>query len=145
MSDDVSLFLELVRVETLWYEQLSDELQAAHGLPLSSYDVLQVIDSVEGCRVQDISREIGITVGAVSKSVDRLQQAGWVQRRPNPADRRSSLIALTDSGARLVAASAPFVASSLRERLGALDRTERAALVGALAKLRAGFETAPPR
>lgn len=145
MTDDLSLFLALVRVETLWYEQLSDEVQAAHGLPLSSYDVLQVIDSVEGCRVQDISREIGITVGAVSKSVDRLEQSGWVRRRANPSDRRSSLIELTASGARLVAEVAPLVASSLHERLGALDRAERAALSGALAKLRAGFETAPAR
>jgi DNA-binding MarR family transcriptional regulator len=140
MSDDLSLFLALVRVETLWYEQLSDELQAAHGLPLSSYDLLQVAGSVEGCRVQDLSREIGITVGAVSKAVDRLEQAGWVARRPNPADRRSSIVEPTDAGAALVAAARPLVAASLRVRLDVLEPAERRALAGALAKLRTALE-----
>lgn len=136
MSDDLALFTQLVRVETLWYEQLSDELQAAHGLPLSTYDVLNVIAAVDDCRVQDIAREIGITVGAVSKAIDRHEQAGWVARRANPADRRSSLIELTDEGRGRLDEATPLVTASLRSRLAALDAGRRAALADALAVLR---------
>ncbi|NQE87935.1 winged helix DNA-binding protein [Nocardia terpenica] len=35
----------------------------------------------------------------------RLERKGWVARQPNPADRRSSLLALTDEGRRLVDAA----------------------------------------
>ncbi|MCD5347558.1 MarR family transcriptional regulator [Agromyces sp. H3Y2-19a] len=141
MSADLALFLQLVRVETLWYERLSDELQAAHGLPLSSYDVLNVVATVEACRVQDIAREIGITVGAVSKAVDRHEQAGWVARRANPADRRSSLVELTGEGRRLLDEATPLVATSLRARLAVLDAGRRAALADALAALREALDS----
>ena len=35
---------------------------------------------------------------ATSQGIERLGGQGWVTRRPNPADRRSSLLVLTDAG-----------------------------------------------
>jgi DNA-binding MarR family transcriptional regulator len=58
-----------------------------------------VIDRyAEQARVQDLSHDIGITVGAASKLVDRLERDGLAVRSPNPANWRSSLIALTGRG-----------------------------------------------
>ena len=65
------------------------------------------VDREAGRLNQDLSDDIGITVGAASKLVDRLERDGLVSKGPNPADRRSSLIALTTAlqrpRARLVA------------------------------------------
>jgi DNA-binding MarR family transcriptional regulator len=49
-------------------------------------------------RVQELSRELSITIGAASKLVDRLENAKLATRRPHPEDRRSSLVSLTAAG-----------------------------------------------
>jgi len=91
--------------------------------------------------VLDIVRTVGITVGAASKAVDRLEEAGWCRRRVNEQDRRSSLLTVTPAGARLLARARPTFEQELSERLAgvaserALDQTARV-----LATLRAALE-----
>jgi DNA-binding MarR family transcriptional regulator len=69
---------------------------------------LQAMGAIEGrggdARVLDVSTDLGITPGAASKVVDRLEREGLVVRRANPADRRSSLVDLTQEGAAALAA-----------------------------------------
>lgn len=139
-ADELDLFFALVRAETRWFERLDDEVHAAHGAHLGSYDVLRVIASVDGCRVQDIVREIGITVGAASKSVDRLEAAGLAERRANPADRRSSHLSPTAAGRRLLGEVTPTVEGSIHDRLARLSPTDRRTLRTAIAALRATFD-----
>src|ERR1700724_2811850 len=43
-----------------------------------------------------------ISSGGMTNRIDRLEQAGLVERRPDPNDRRGKLIALTAAGRRLV-------------------------------------------
>ncbi|WP_433192403.1 MarR family winged helix-turn-helix transcriptional regulator [Nocardia sp. CA-107356] len=71
-----------------------------------------------GARVADLASEFAAGVGAISKGVDRLEKQGWVVRQPNPLDRRSSLLALTDDGVRLVEAAEKTFAQRLIELLG---------------------------
>ena len=52
-------------------------------------------------RVQELRTELGITVGAASKLVDRLERDGLVVRTAHPHDRRSSLVTLTAPGSVL--------------------------------------------
>lgn len=49
---------------------------------------------------RDLARRLLISSGTVTTMVDRLEQAGLVERSANPADRRSLLIVLTDKGRR---------------------------------------------
>jgi len=88
-------------------------------------------------RVQDIATDLQITVGATSKLVDRLEADGTARRVPNPNDRRSSLISLTDEGASLLDAGMATVeevlARSLPER--SLAGAELDGVTGALQRL----------
>ena len=135
------LFEDLVRAETRLYNALDARLRERHGLALGQYELLQIMSRREGCRVLDIVREVGITVGAASKAVDRLEAAGWCRRRVNDQDRRSSLLTVTPAGARLLARARPTFEQELAERLAAvasaraLDQTARV-----LATLRAELE-----
>ena len=43
-----------------------------------------------------------ISSGGMTNRLDRLERAGFVERRPDPNDRRGKLIALTDSGKRVI-------------------------------------------
>lgn len=97
------LFMDLVRVETRLWNAVDARLQAEHGLRLGQFDLMTVIAGRDDCRVLDLVREIAITVGAASKSVDRLVAAGWCHRLANPADGRSSFLELTPEGNRVLA------------------------------------------
>src|ERR1041384_3186887 len=46
----------------------------------------------------EIAREIGLTPGAVTGMVDRLERAGLVRREVDPNDRRRVVVTATDSG-----------------------------------------------
>src|SRR3546814_515959 len=73
--------------------------------------------SSDVCSSDLVSESIGITVGAASKLVDRLEREGLVARRPNPADRRSSLVLLTDAGSTAFTEASEVRTRALRELL----------------------------
>jgi MarR family transcriptional regulator, organic hydroperoxide resistance regulator len=86
-----------------------------------------VIDTIPGCRVYDIANELGITTGGTSKLVDRIEASGYCRRLPNPDDRRSSLLELTEEGRRMLAEAGTAFDDELQHRLGAAlpERTLR--------------------
>jgi MarR family multiple antibiotic resistance transcriptional regulator len=114
VADLMQVFADLVRYETRLYNLLGERLRAEHGLSAGQFEFLQLIERRDRCRVQDLANEFAITVGATSKAVDRLEAAGWVSRKPNPANRRSSLLALTPAGKRLLDAATPTFENELR-------------------------------
>lgn len=69
-------------------------------------------------RVADLAAKFAIGVGASRKGHDRLQRAGWFTRQPNPADRRSWLLVLTEQGAHLVRAAEVTVTECVGELIG---------------------------
>lgn len=103
--DPAGLFSTLIRYETELWDAVEARLRDAHGLDLSWFEPMQVIHRTPSCRVHDIAAALSITVGGTSKLVDRIEAAGWCERRPNPGDSRSSLIELTAAGRRLLAAA----------------------------------------
>src|ERR1700744_639478 len=95
-----ALFSELVRLEVELWGAVEGRGRAEHGMALGSYEGMAVVARQPGCRVHDIATALSITVGGVSKIVDRLEAAGYCARRANPADRRWSIIELTAPRAR---------------------------------------------
>lgn len=51
----------------------------------------------------ELARHTGLTSGATTAMLDRLEKAGFIERRPNPDDRRGTLIAPAKSGAERAA------------------------------------------
>lgn len=97
----MDFFAALIRYEVRLWSVVDSALRQQGLVSAATLQSLEVIDRHgEHGRVQDVSADIGITVGAASKVVDRLERDGLVARRPHPGDRRSSLLALTPQGAR---------------------------------------------
>src|SRR5215211_2234379 len=118
MPDLPALFNELIRFEIELWNAVDARLRADCGLLLSRFEPMQVISRRAQCRVQDIAEELSITVGGASKLVDRIEAAGHCRRRPNPEDKRSSLIELTAAGRRLLATAGASFEDELQDRLG---------------------------
>lgn len=132
------VFDDLVRFETDLWNDIDSRLRSDCGVPLGSLEVLRVIDRTEHCRVNDIAAALSITVGGASQAVDRLEKRGHCARRPHPADRRSSSVALTDAGRDVVNAAVPVFDEELARRLADPLPDARLADFGAtLATLRA--------
>lgn len=140
MTDLRRFFDDLVGLEIAVWDAVDARLRRDCGLALGQFMPMRVMASVPGCRVQDVSVRLQITVGAASKVVDRVEAAGFCVRRPNPQDRRSSLLELTPSGAVALAAADVVFERELRELLGGLlspAALERFA--GTLAEVRAAL------
>ncbi|GJG88922.1 transcriptional regulator [Gemmatimonadetes bacterium T265] len=135
------MFADLVRCETRLYNALNDRLRERHGIVTSQFEFLRYLREHPGARVADLASEFAVGIGATSKGVDRLERQGWVARRPNPADRRSSRLVLTDDGARLTDAAERSFTERVTELIaGALDYSQLSAGAQVLARLRAALE-----
>ena len=138
-----TFFDDLVRCETRIYNAVSDRLRAEHGIVASQFEMLRYLRDHPRARVADIATAFAIGIGAASKGVDRHEAQGWVTRLPNPADRRSSLISLTDRGTALVTEAEQTFHGHLAELITATLGAEQIGAVGAaLATLRQALEEA---
>ena len=144
MSDLRRLFNDIVRFEIELWNALDLRLRTEFDLPLTHFEPMSVIDRLPRCRVYDIARELGITTGGTSKLVDRIEANGYCRRLPNPADRRSSLLQLTEAGRRLFTEAGTAFDDELERRLGTAvpERTLRQ-FAATLTRLRAaGYRVA---
>lgn len=73
--------------------------------------------------------------GGMTNRIDRLQQAGWVERRPNPEDGRGTLVALTNAGFALIDEAVSAHVKNQRAVLSVLTEVEQRQLAKLLAKL----------
>lgn len=137
------LFDDLVRAETRIYNALGERLRAEHGIVTSQFELLRHLGEHPDARVADMATVFAAGIGAVSKGVDRLEARGWAARVPNPADRRSSLVRLTASGAALVAAAERTFDEELERLIGSTLTDEQVdAVAGALGAVRRALEDA---
>ena len=137
-SDLRRLFNDIIRFEIELWNAVDARLKSDFDLPLTHFEPMSVIDSRPGCRVYDIATQLGITTGGTSKLVDRIEASGYCRRLPNPADRRSSLLELTEDGRRIFAAAGAAFDDELQRWLGSAvpERTLRQ-FAATLSRLRA--------
>ena len=103
----------------------------AHGLTIADFDVLAALRRAGDpfvLRPTDLARQLMLSPAGMTGRLDRLDRAGLVERRPDPDDRRSWLIQLSEQGRRVVdAAVSDHVANEAR-LLAPLTRAQRRGL-----------------
>ncbi len=140
-ADDerITLMGLLIEVHAQLTKALGAELEAECGLPLSWFDVLiRLRRSPEGyLTMTRLASEVSLTSGGVTRLVDRIEVAGYLERRACPGDRRSVLVSLTPAGAaKLDEAVAAHLGGLERTLIGPLTPAERKSLEQVLRKLR---------
>jgi DNA-binding MarR family transcriptional regulator len=128
----------LLRVHSAVLPTLDQELQAAHGLPITWYDVLLELNAAP--RHQLTMSQLGavavVSRTRVSRVVDDLVRAGLVERVPNPDDGRSAFARITAAGrARLRAAAPTYLAGIERHFNHHLSDDESTVIATGLAKV----------
>jgi DNA-binding MarR family transcriptional regulator len=117
----------MLRVHATIFRALDQRLTAEHGFGVDAYGVLVtlVTDPDRGLTIGQLGERRNLSPSGISRSVDRLSEAGLVERRANPADGRSLLVALTPVGLERLRAAQVTHHATVREllfaRLGERD------------------------
>ena len=124
----------LLRAHALLVKRLDAELEAAHGLPLTSYEVLLHLSRSEGCKMRmcDVAESVLLSRSGLTRLVDRLERDGLVERVSCPDDARGAFARLTDAGrGKLAAASSTHLDGIRQHFLAHFDASELAVLADA--------------
>jgi DNA-binding MarR family transcriptional regulator len=108
----------LLRVHAALLRELDAELEAAHDLPLSSYDVLIYLQSApdKRLRMAELADSVLLSRSGVTRLVDRLVREGLIVRDTCESDGRGSFAVLTEEGEELLARARPTHLAGVRER-----------------------------
>jgi DNA-binding MarR family transcriptional regulator len=90
----------MLRTHALLVKRLDAELEAAHGLALSSYEVLLHLANVDQrqMRMCDIADSVLLSRSGLTRLVDRLERSGLVERVSCESDARGAFARLTPAG-----------------------------------------------
>lgn len=105
------------------------------GLTPTQTSVLATIERCGPLRLGDLAAHEGIAPSTLTRPVAALADGGYLERRADPSDARSSVVAVSEAGRELLSAVRGETTALLQERLDQLSAEERAALAAALPAL----------
>ena len=117
---------------------------AQHGLQPGWFDLLAALRRAGRPFELSPTQLMATTMlssGGMTKRLDRLEDAGLVERRADPSDRRGTLVGLTKQGRELVDAALVTHVGNEERLLKALSASERRALDELLRKLLVDLES----
>jgi DNA-binding MarR family transcriptional regulator len=90
----------LLRTHACLAKRLDAELEQAHRLPMSSYEVLSHLAVAQGGRMRmcDLAEEVQLSRSGLTRLVDRLEREELIERCSCKHDARGSYACLTDAG-----------------------------------------------
>jgi DNA-binding MarR family transcriptional regulator len=103
-SSDLNTVAMLGQAYSLLGFQIVDGVVGAGFPQKPSHSAVFAQITMEGSRLTDLARGANITPQAMGELVDELEGLGYVERQPDPTDRRAKLIVLTDRGKACIAA-----------------------------------------
>ena len=127
-----------LRVHADLIRALDTELQTAHELPMSSYDVLIQLAIAPGGRLQmfQLADAVHLSRSGLSRLVARLVDQGLVERCECPSDARGAFAVITDAGRERLAGARATHRAGVRARfLDRLDEEQQRRLAGVWATL----------
>jgi DNA-binding MarR family transcriptional regulator len=114
----------------------SQETLAPWDITPSHLRALRVLMRRGVMRLSELSDHLQIAARSTTEVVDALETRGLVERRPDPDDRRATLVALTQHGTSVLDAIRAARGTEAERAFGRLSQTDRAHLARILRKLR---------
>ncbi len=130
----------MLRAQAALAKALDAQLEAAHGLQLSSYEVLMYLADAEDERMRmcDLASTVLLSRSGLTRLVDRLEAAGLLRREAATDDRRGAYAVLTDEGRAAQLRAWPIYARGIATHFaGHLSEEEAMILANALQRISA--------
>jgi DNA-binding MarR family transcriptional regulator len=117
---------------------LESDLRAEVGLPLTWYEVLLFLSRAPGGRLRmtDLAASVLVSRSGLTRIVDRMKEAGLIERALCPSDRRGVFVVITGRGRDRLRAAAPVHLKGVQDHfLAHLTAAEARAVESAPARV----------
>lgn len=122
--------VELAQVQVAEVLSFAATLSRSTGLGNSEMSAMEHLAQASGAGLtpKQLGGRLGLSSGAVTALVDRLEKAGYAARSPNPKDRRSSVIRLVNSNLEEATSHMRPLEADLLKTTSGLSEEERAVI-----------------
>lgn len=135
---DTTLGFHIARASVVAYEVFEVHIGRPYDLRKVDFSLLMLLAQHGSVPPKALVKLLSLTPPKLSMVLERLQARGLIERTPNPDDRRSVQVTLTEPGAKLAKSLEPVarrMEQGLKKRLTAADHAK---LIGLLRKLADG-------
>jgi DNA-binding MarR family transcriptional regulator len=118
-ADEQQTWRSFLAASRMFFDRIERQLQQGAGLPHAYYEILVRLSEAPGrtLRMSELASTSLSSRSRLSHAVARMEEAGWVRRRPCPNDRRGQNAELTDEGFARLEAAAPGHVEEVRTLL----------------------------
>ena len=118
-ADEQRAWLAWLGATELLMATLDAQLQRDAGMPHAYYAILAQLSAAPDrtLRMSDLASVVNASPSRLSHAVGKLEDRGWVRRKPSTCDKRSTLCTLTDEGFEVLAQHAPGHVEAVRAAL----------------------------
>lgn len=113
-----------------------------HGFYAGQDQIMLALDQSEGQTPGELASRLGVRPPTVTKTINRLQTQGFLDKRASEADARQAHIFLTDAGRDAIRAIEKSVRKTEKQALKGLDKKEQKALARLLARVESNLSGA---
>ena len=113
---------QVIELVVLLNQDMTQSL-AGRGLTVSRTTLLWTLRQAGPCSQRNLADALGVTARTITGLVDGLAASGLVTREPHPADRRVTLVTLTDAGTAMVETLEREQEELGRQLFGAMPQT----------------------
>jgi DNA-binding MarR family transcriptional regulator len=130
----IRAWTRLIKAARVVLGAVEADLKAAGFPPLGWYDVLLELsrEKGDGLRPFVLEERLLLAQYNLSRVLDRIAEAGYVERCPHPEDRRGQIVRITASGRELVKRMWPVYRTAIARRIGAKLAESEAGELGSL-------------
>lgn len=132
---------DVARLMRVAFDRRGKEL----GLTRSQWWVLTALYANEGVTQSELADFMDLEKATLGRLLDRLEEKNWIERRPDPIDRRIKRVYLTDTVQGLMRELRSIAADIRRDAVAGLSETEQERLYDLLSRVKGnlqGFEPA---
>ena len=108
-----------------------------HGLTLAQWVVLTRVHSTPGLSQSEVADILEIEKATAGRLIDKMEAKGWLERRPDPRDRRINRLHLLDEAERIHSDIFPIAEATVSDAFASLSAKERDVLSGLMRRVRA--------
>lgn len=116
----------------------------AHGFYAGQDQIMISLDREDGQTPGQLAQRLGVRPPTVTKTINRLQTQGYVEKRASETDARQSNIYLSEQGREAIRAIEKAVRKTEKQALKGLDKKEQKALLKLLARIEANMSEVEP-
>jgi DNA-binding MarR family transcriptional regulator len=115
-----------------------------HGFYAGQDQIMLALDHADGQTPGQLAARLGVRPPTITKTINRLQTQGFLEKRASDADARQAHIYLTDTGRETIRAIEKSVRRTEKQALKDFDKKDQKALNKLLARIEANLNGAAP-